>query len=98
MSYIFYVFGVIGLAAAALIFTNGANAAEPMVSGFATMYAISAFVGAMGFFAVGRILDHLATIAKNSRHLQLLDPQLAERHSQRAGRGFFGFGKRQANL
>ncbi|WP_449395590.1 hypothetical protein [Devosia riboflavina] len=95
MSYVFYVFGVIGLAAAALIFTNGARSPDSMVSGFAMMYALSAFVGAMGFFAVGRILDHLRTIARNSRHLKFLDPDLAEAHARKGERGFFGVGRKE---
>jgi len=110
MSYIFYVFGVLCLLAAGMAFTSGASAGSPAATGFSTIYAFSAVVAAMGFFAVGQILERLGVIAKNSRHLrylELLDPQLAaqreaeiaeaeRRRFERSERTLFGFGPKRA--
>ena len=103
MSYIFYVLGVIGLVLAGYIFTNGVSTnAGSLGSAVAFAYSGSIFVGAMSFFAVGRILDHLAEIARNSRdlrYLERLDPAIAARLDQRAAdraeRGWFGLGPKK---
>jgi hypothetical protein len=110
MSYVFYVLGVLGLIGAALILSSSSSAPNSMTAGFSVIYAVSAFVGSMGFFAIGRILDLLGTIAKNSRklhYLELLDPEIAaereaeiveaeQRRADRAGRSLFGFGPKRA--
>lgn len=98
MSFVFYLFGVLGLLAAGAIFVNGANASDAMVTGFTLMYAVSAFVGAMFFLAIGQALDHLAAIARNSRHLRLLDPNLAAEHARKAERGFLGLFRKEPTL
>lgn len=103
MSYIFYLLGTLGVLMAGYVIVNGASpSAGALGMTVAITYGGSIFVASMTFFAIGRALDYLAVIAKNSqyhRHLEHLDPDLAaeieqERvvRAEKKARGFFGLG------
>ncbi|KKB09409.1 hypothetical protein [Devosia chinhatensis] len=69
MGYVFYVFGVLGLLLALYMGTIGAPV-DPMARAFAWTYTASLVGASIGLFAIGRVLDLLAQIARNTESLR----------------------------